>query len=553
MKNENIIEIKDEINKRVKLLIKLYLKMKKKNFLVLALATMAFAACSNDDIVSGGDDGVATDPTGEAWVSLDIKMINDPYSRALNPPGYQNGSEAETKVNTVRAIFFTNDSEPVVTKDVTLTTAQAGNPGQPNGGIGEAFKVPANSKRLLIVANASDAFAVQADGTTFTDVNKALAGTAALVTANGFMMSNAKGGLEPSTDVGGDADLTLYTSASAATAKPLAINIDRVVAKVRVKITETSTVAAVTEAGWLLNVTNKKYFPVSKRIKTWNENPDNIGARGTCVTPFDQYKIGSYRIDPNYDSHPADSYTVISGNPADWNDSEESEYCLENTQQKDDNKQANTTQVLLKAKFIPKEYKMPGSGPASTTPGTGDDWMRINGGYYTFTTLMAWIEAELTSKFGADDPTSVSTPLTDAFNAYLGTNGVNIGEVALPVDDAGITTTMNNFKGKQTTLENKTDVEKAKEMGTNFAYYAAGISYYKIMIKHDDTDKAINELGEFGVVRNSVYDVNVISFKNPGYPVIPTPGDEDDEDDESWLAIQINVNPWTWYSQTEEL
>ena len=35
------------------------------------------------------------------------------------------------------------------------------------------------------------------------------------------------------------------------------------------------------------------------------------------------------------------------------------------------------------------------------------------------------------------------------------------------------------------------------------------------MIKHDDTDKALNELGEFGVVRNSVYDINVNKFNNP--------------------------------------
>ena len=61
------------------------------------------------------------------------------------------------------------------------------------------------------------------------------------------------------------------------------------------------------------------------------------------------------------------------------------------------------------------------------------------------------------------------------------------------------------------------------------------------MIKHDDTDKALNELGEFGVVRNSVYDINVNKFNNPGYPEIPTPGTDPDEEDGSFLAIQINV------------
>lgn len=44
------------------------------------------------------------------------------------------------------------------------------------------------------------------------------------------------------------------------------------------------------------------------------------------------------------------------------------------------------------------------------------------------------------------------------------------------------------------------------------------------MIKHDDTSAVTNELGEFGVCRNSVYDINVKKFNNPGYPAIPDPG-----------------------------
>ena len=74
------------------------------------------------------------------------------------------------------------------------------------------------------------------------------------------------------------------------------------------------------------------------------------------------------------------------------------------------------------------------------------------------------------------------------------------------------------------------------------------------MIKHDDSDKAMNEFGEFGVVRNSVYDINIKGFNNPGYPTIPdSDPDTPDENDETWLSIQINVNPWTWYSQEEIL
>ena len=68
----------------------------------------------------------------------------------------------------------------------------------------------------------------------------------------------------------------------------------------RVYVNEISDVAIVSNPLWALNVTNTTFFPVSERTLTWNENEVNIGegARGTCITPFDQYKLGSYRVDP---------------------------------------------------------------------------------------------------------------------------------------------------------------------------------------------------------------------------------------------------------------
>ena len=173
--------------------------------------------------------------------------------------------------------------------------------------------------------------------------------------------------------------------------------------------------------------------------------------------------------------------------------------------------------------------------------------MCIRDSFYTFDTLKEWIEAELRSKYdaiGTSKP-SVTTTLTDALNVYLDSKG--IGKVSLL--DSGV-----NVDALVITFNGKIDEIKGKGAGAveNFNYYADGISYYKIMIKHDDTDKALNELGEFGVVRNSVYDINVNKFNNPGYPEIPTPGTDPDEEDGSFLAIQINVNPWTWYTQEEE-
>ena len=547
--------------------------MKKKNLFMLALASLAFVACSNEDIVpiEDIDYGVATDPKGDAWVAVGI--ITPSQSRGLNNPDYQNGTAVESELKKVRAIFFTDDADPKVTADILLTSAQAGvdAAGQPTGSAGTAFKVPATSKRILIVANPSPTFqndpvnSKWSTNTAYSVVNAALTNTAASISStDGFMMTNAKGELEPSitaADVtaglgvlGDPKSLTLYKTDAGAKANPLTINIDRVVAKVRVTITQTSAKADISEAKWVLNTTNKSYYPLSKRTPTWLEQ--YAGAGGGFRAPFDQYKKGSYRIDPNYDGNHAGAYNVYDetrdevANPIPWHTTGESEYCLENTQNQAGNTHDNTTQILVKAKYMPKEYKK-ADGTTTTTQETNGDWMLIDGGFYTFTTLMDWIERELKYKYlnNHPDPTVITTPLTTAFNKYL--EGISLTAVSLPAtaDAAAIATLKQAFVDKKTDILNEDDRAKTVDVLT---YYKGGYSFYKAMIKHDDTSLATNELGEFGVVRNSVYDISVTKFNDPGYPTIPPVTIDPDEDDDLRMSIVFDVNPWTWYVQEVE-
>lgn len=547
--------------------------MKKKNLFMLALASLAFVACSNEDIVpiEDIDYGVATDPKGDAWVAVGI--ITPSQSRGLNNPDYQNGTAVESELKKVRAIFFTDDADPKVTADILLTSAQAGvdAAGQPTGSAGTAFKVPATSKRILIVANPSPTFQNDAvkenwsTNTAYSVVNAALTNTAASISStDGFMMTNAKGELEPSitaADVtaglgvlGDPKSLTLYKTDAGAKANPLTINIDRVVAKVRVTITQTSAKADISEAKWVLNTTNKSYYPLSKRTPTWLEQ--YAGAGGGFRAPFDQYKKGSYRIDPNYDGNHAGAYNVYDethdevANPIPWHTTGESEYCLENTQNQAGNTHDNTTQILVKAKYMPKEYKK-ADGTTTTTQETNGDWMLIDGGFYTFTTLMDWIERELKYKYlnNHPDPTVITTPLTTAFNKYL--EGISLTAVSLPAtaDAAAIALLKTAFEGKKADILLEDDRAKTVDVLT---YYKGGYSFYKAMIKHDDTSLATNELGEFGVVRNSVYDISVTKFNDPGYPTIPPVTIDPDEDDDLRMSILIDVNPWTWYVQEVE-
>ena len=558
--------------------------MKKMYFLVAALLVLLSAACTNDHI-DQDDDGIVTDPTGEAWIALNVGPPTTSFSRALHDPDKIIGTTKESNVKKIRAIVF--DGSEKVTADKTFTVGtdqEAGNPNQPEGDQGKAFKVPASSKRILIIANPSPDLPVTSVGTTtYTVFNQAILAVASLSGDEYFMMSNAKGGLEPSasnTD-GTDANLVLYNSASKAESQALSINVDRAVAKVRVYtdntgISSNNTKANISEPGWVLNATNKKYFPVSKREKTWYETQP----RG-CITPFDQYKLGSYRIDPNYDNQPTvlppaftdylkdynyylDATDVPAGawHPTDAS-SDNAEYCLENTQTEDHNVWAYTTQVLFKVIFSPKGLQTPDKNvydnPADFVNAgaldSGKDWLMVNGGYYTWNLLMDYIKAELTFKFQSEDndPTIIhNTALTNALNNYLEA----INEVKVPIDRNNASTPeeqAGDIVDAFNVKKNAVTTHGADRHGT-VSYYVGGVNYYPIMIKHDDSGDVYNELGEFGVVRNSVYDVNISRVNNPGYPNIPEPDPgTKDEDEDNYLSIRINVNPWTWYTQTEEL
>lgn len=73
--------------------------MKKKNFLMLAFAAVAFAACSNEDLVPTGNPGddnqLVTDPTGDAWVALAVKT--PVQTRGLHNPNQEAATEDESK------------------------------------------------------------------------------------------------------------------------------------------------------------------------------------------------------------------------------------------------------------------------------------------------------------------------------------------------------------------------------------------------------------------------------------------------------------------------
>lgn len=569
--------------------------MKKRQFFALAFIATLFAACSNDDLseVSKVDNAAVTTGQKDAWVYLNISTTNNDVTRNLNTPdNTENGTEAESKATEVMAIFFdghvddhgTNPSatHPAIVTNVG-TIALGGAPGQPSGTQGAAFEISKAAKSILIIINPSAEFKKVATttGVSFSVINAAITEEiGALTSPNNFMMTNAKGALEPSNDKGVGIDLTTHATAAAAESAPLTIKVDRVAAKIRVYNDAGTGTAAmkIDEFNWVENSTNKKYFPVSQRIATWNENKANIaaGALGTFRAPYDLYEIGSYRVDPNYAAADnsnqftttdyTDEYyalteaaniTAATWAGGAWRASAGSAYCLENTQVAERNNHAWTTHVIVKAKVYPEQIP---SGPTTVNSTDGPygnenviptkGLIAFGSGIYNYDTYLNFVYEELVGYFMSPASSSYAIPFTNALNAFLGSaNEVTITGTRGDTQVGAMATA----SGLKTAFTGKVDDQTAAGTVGLFKYYKASTSYYKIMIKHDNTDEALNELGEFGVVRNSVYDVRIGSIKNLGYPTIPGPSEEKDEDDKAWLSVQIDINPWTWYSQTEHL
>lgn len=150
------------------------------------------------------------------------------------------------------ALFFdshlTGSNDPALLTKLSWGTGdpEIGTPGQPGGTPTKAFKVDKNSQAFLIVLNPSAEFKTNvASAQKFSDVNNAIINTGVSsviggASQNSFMMSNAKGKLEPTTivDDGGplevtDNKLVTYATAAEAEGKPYKVTVDRVAAKVR--------------------------------------------------------------------------------------------------------------------------------------------------------------------------------------------------------------------------------------------------------------------------------------------------------------------------------
>ena len=334
---------------------------------------------------------------------------------------------------------------------------------------------------------------------------------------------------------------------------------------------------------WALDVTNTKSFPVHVTsglkdgtttsegetvpayAKIWSNTPATAGTIAATSRFVSQLSAtGAFNrvywgIDPNYST----KYTTpeeckgafnILGNAKITGDVAKPQYCLENTFDIDHMMQGQTTRVVFKAKYTPKDFA---DNETFYKIGNNTDiWNKTN--------LEAQIKAKAQEVLVGKDPTKVTVALNAADNNIEETAGTKIlTEDNVLYDGVKVSTIEINAINEKLGLKDKTPTDPIVGIAT----YVSGESYYIARIKHfgdnltpwNPGDKNyggdnLNWLGRYGVLRNNWYDLTVNSISGPGYPDVPEvkPNTPDDEDTK-YISVSVKILDWAKRSQKVDL
>lgn len=598
--------------------------MKLNKFLLSAIAAASLTACSDSTDVVKNDKG-QWNADGTGYVSLSISMPNSTSNetRADNDE-FDHGTKNEYAVYNAMLIIFTSDNAsnndedtykfntaynmPLSFTSDTQTDQISSKLTAHIDGINAA-----RAKALVILNKPDDAvmklnddktinFGTENFGTekTFKDFKDQEIATN-LESAKGFTMTNAPltnlhstteslvtptSPTTPTTTTLAEIDLNKVKNTPEASLKDPAANIyvERSVAKVTVEDADNNahqlgdnTNIHYTIEGYDLNNTNSKSYltrHAEETTTTWSSLKSGFFTETNKKNT--QYRFvgnkevedgtGLYRTywakDPNYSDNTG--LTTITKTTADFsNGIGVAKYCMENTFNVENQKQANTTLAVLKVRF----WK--GTKPT-------------DGNYPTLFMFNNDIETLLTDETGTSDFTNKVVTEVNKIPAVASYHGG-----VKSVEYTGVT----NGKKKINKVTYNDDT-KSDEVGSNDAnilniivnhigdvsVYKNGIAYYNVLIKHFGEDLTpwhswengtnakiptvgdiypdnsnANYLGRYGVLRNNWYNLKVNKVSKIGTPDIDTPLNSPDDNLESYISVSINILSWAKRSQDVDL
>ena len=575
--------------------------MKIKHLFGLAVIAAMTASCSSNEDLGTAGPGTGTNETGVGYATFTINLPSVSGTRAADAGGAEmdEGTAKEYAVKSATALIFqkygSDEGSCKFVESVDLPTAAADWTDDATDGITTTKKLVAkltnvdtkNQYYVLVLLNNNKnktggvKVALPTVGQSYNEWNSQILTPSVddLAADNDFYMANAplKGTASPTTLVTIDKE-HIYSSKEKAEAGTSAatVYVERGVAKMSVtdpttktvidKATNTPTQSTVEFNNWALDITNKNTYAVHNIDDLSTDFPD-IWTTPRFIGTNSRVYWGK---DPNYnldnlnktdkDAERKKEFNFINATSGINKAFTESAYCLENTFNLANMYQGQTTRVIFKATYTPKDD-------------AGNPLAEPDGTFYTIGN-MTTILNEAALKTAVNTAATSVLPGCTVDYTNLKQEGSHVITLADIKDSTGTTLVADqDYSGKKGTEIVKEINDKLglidgaghAEAMVGINTYARGVTYYIARVKHfgsltpwssgesygDNNDKY---LGRYGMLRNNWYELKVGNVYGPGYPGVP-PVDPTlpDDENEKYLSVSVKILSWAKRSDTVDL
>lgn len=574
--------------------------MKIKHLFGLAVIAAMTASCSSNEDLGTAGPGTGTNETGVGYATFTINLPSVSGTRAADAGGAQmdEGTANEYAVKSATALIFqkygSDEGSCKFVESVDLPTAAADWTDDTTVGITTTKKLVAkltnvdtkNQYYVLVLLNNNKTGGVKVAlptvGQSYNEWNSQILTPSVddLAADNDFYMANAplKGTASPTTLVTIDKE-HIYSSKEKAEAGTSAatVYVERGVAKMSVtdpttktvidKATNTPTQSTVEFNNWALDITNKKTYAV--------HNIDGLSTDFSDIWTTPRFIGTNSRVywgkDPNYnldnlnktdkEAEREKEFNFIKATSGINKTFTESAYCLENTFNLANMYQGQTTRVIFKATYTPKDD-------------AGNPLAEQDGTFYTIGN-MTTILNEAALKTAVNTAATSVLPGCTVDYTNLKQEGSHVITLADIKDSTGTTLVADKVYNS-----GKTGTEIVKEINDKLGLidgaghaeamvgintYAQGVTYYIARVKHFGSLTPWNSgesygtdngkyLGRYGMLRNNWYELTVGNVYGPGYPGVPPvdPNQPDDEN-EKYLSVSVKILSWAKRSDIVDL
>lgn len=577
--------------------------MKIKHLFGLAVIAAMTASCSSNEDLGTAGPGTGTNETGVGYATFTINLPSVSGTRAADAADaggaeMDEGTANEYAVKSATALIFqkygSDEGSCKFVESVDLPTAAADWTDDTTIGITTTKKLVAkltnvdtkNQYYVLVLLNNNKKtggvkVALPTVGQSYNEWNSQILTPSVddLAADNDFYMANAplKGTASPTTLVTINKE-NIYSSKEKAEAGTSAatVYVERGVAKMSVtdpttktvidKATNNPTKSTVEFNNWALDITNRKTYAVHNIDDLSTDFPDIWTTPRFIGTNSRVYwgKDPNYNLDNLNTGKEAEreaEFNFIKATSGINKTFTESAYCLENTFNLANMYQGQTTRVIFKATYTPKDD-------------AGNPLAEQDGTFYTIGNMTTILKE-----------TALETAVNTAATSVL--PGCTVDYTNLKQEGSHVITLADIKDSTDKTLvadkdySGKTGTQIVKEINDKLGLiddgaghaeamvgintYAQGVTYYIARVKHFGSLTPWNSgesygadngkyLGRYGMLRNNWYELTVGNVYGPGYPGVPPvdPNQPDDEN-EKYLSVSVKILSWAKRSDTVDL